>query len=80
MAVFGGTEYGLSPMLKAKVVKTSFSIDPELLEDAQFLARRSGYRYSFSAWVSDIIKEKIDQCQGSRNRLTQTSLDSGRNQ
>jgi hypothetical protein len=73
MAVFGGTGYALSPMLKAKVVKTSFSIDPELLEDAQFLARRSGYRYSFSAWVSDVIKKEIDKCHGQHNRLIQTS-------
>ncbi len=61
----------------SKVVKTSVSMEPELLEIAQVIAKQSGYRYSFSAWVSDVIRKEIE-CHAAPIRLMQTSQDQRR--
>jgi hypothetical protein len=54
--------------MKNRVITRSFSIEPELLDQAQHLARLRGYRYSFSAWVSDLIRKELD-CLQNEKRL-----------
>jgi hypothetical protein len=46
---------------KATVI-TSVSLEPELLASAKMLANISGYRFSFSAFLSDLIKKELE-CQ-----------------
>lgn len=51
----------LSHMRRQQTVKTSFSIEPALLEEAKAVARVTGYKFSFSGYVSDLLRKDIDR-------------------
>ena len=56
----------------SKVIKTSFSVEPELLETAKLVARMIGYRYSFSAYVSDLIRKDVE-CRTNKTTSTRSA-------
>jgi hypothetical protein len=45
---------------QSKTINTSLSFDPELLEDAKTIAKLAGFRHSFSAYVSELIRKDIE--------------------
>lgn len=46
----------------------TLSFEPGLLQSAKLLAQVSGYRFSFSAYVNDLIRKDI-QCRNEPTRL-----------
>lgn len=55
-----------------RTVATSITLEPELYSQAKMLAEISGYRFSFSGFVADVLREKI-QCQQIRKPSLQQS-------
>jgi hypothetical protein len=47
-------------MKDKQTIKTSFSIEPDLLEQAKVVARLKGYRFSFSAYISDVLQKDVE--------------------
>jgi hypothetical protein len=47
-------------MKEKQTVKTSFSIEPDLLQQAKVVASLTGYRFSFSAYLSDVLRKDIE--------------------
>lgn len=45
-----------------QTIKTSFSVEPSLLEEAKLTARIKGYRFSFSGYISDLLRKDIERC------------------
>jgi hypothetical protein len=41
--------------------RVTVSVEPEVLQAARVLARQSGYPYSFSAYLNDVLRREI-QC------------------
>jgi hypothetical protein len=59
-------------VIQPKTVNTSLSFEPELLENAKAIAKMAGYRHSFSAYVSEVIRKDIEwRTTGRNQRLTQ---------
>lgn len=57
---------------QSKTINTSLSFEPELLEDAKTIAKLAGYRHSFSAYVSELIRKDIEwRTTGRSQKLTQ---------
>ncbi len=48
-----------------QTVKTSITLEPELYRQAKLVADVSGYRFSFSGFVADLLREKL-KCQNQR--------------
>lgn len=59
--------------MRNRVIPHSFSIEPDLLEDAKRLAKLRGYRYSFSAWITDIIRKEISCLQNEKHQQVQSN-------
>jgi hypothetical protein len=59
--------------MKSKVIKTSFSVEPELLETSKLVARMLGYRFSYSAYVSDLIRKDVE-CRTNKTINTRNNL------
>lgn len=46
-------------------VKTSISIDSDLLEDSRAIARLRGFRHSYSAYVANLLRKDMECLTGS---------------
>lgn len=42
--------------------RVTFTGEPDVIQAAKVLARESGYPYSFSAYLNDVLKREIKQC------------------
>lgn len=51
-----------------QTVRTSLTLEPQVLRLSKELAQRSGYQFSFSAYVNEILKKEI-QCRLSTKEL-----------
>jgi len=47
-------------MTGKRTVVTGLSIEPELLEVAKIKAKMSGFRFSFSAYVSELLRKDTE--------------------
>ena len=53
------------PVENSSVVRFSATVEPEVLENAKALAKSVGFRFSFSAYVNDLLRRDFEQ----RSRL-----------
>lgn len=42
-------------------VRLCATVEPDVLEDAQLVAKLSGFRFSFSAYINDLMKRDVQQ-------------------
>lgn len=47
------------PAMKRNTERVTFSAEPEVVQAARVLAKQSGYPFSFSAYLNDVLKREI---------------------
>lgn len=47
------------PIDLSPLARFSATVDADTLRDAQTIARISGYRFSFSRWVNDVLAREV---------------------
>lgn len=46
--------------MRRRVIVVSVSLEPDLIKLARIEAERAGHKFSFSAWVRSLIREKVE--------------------